>query len=226
VAWYDDIFDLHDIPTRADSGLWWGLRPPPDWHSGVKTTSPGVDVERIASLPEPEGVADSFGDLDLRAVGYRVLIDATWVHHAPLPRPPSAPPHGWRVVREPGLLARWNDAHDYAGVLLPAVLDRPAFSVLARGSGAELTGGAVVHQPAAAGIHHVGLSNAWSGEPGGLDQDELLSVVAALHPGAGVSDYAAGAELGAMLAAGYVALGPHLVWCREESSPSGKTEVF
>ena len=81
-------------------------------------------------------------------------------------------------------------------------------------------------EAAAAGGHHVGLSNAWSVEPGGPDQDELLSVVGGLHPGAGVSDCAAGTDLDAMLAAGYVALGPHLVWSRAEPSSSGKAEAF
>jgi hypothetical protein len=36
--------------------------------------------------------------------------------------------------------------------------------------------------------------------------------VGALHPGAGVTDYAAGGELASMLAAGYTPLGPQRVW--------------
>jgi hypothetical protein len=58
----------------------------------------------------------------------------------------------------------------------------------------------------------VGLSNTWSSGGRVVDHDTLLEVVAALHPGQAVTDYAVGAERDAMLAAGYAALGPQVVW--------------
>jgi hypothetical protein len=216
LAWYDDVFALHDIPTRTEAGLWWALEPPPPWHSGVKTTEPGLDVARVLEVHQVGAVADSFGDLDLGAHGFVELIDATWVHHPPIHEPSSELPPHWTVVRDPGLLEEWSQAHDYAGVLLPAVLDRPAFTVLARHSRGALTGGAVVHRPAGPSHGVVGLSNAWAAEPEALDQAELLAVVGALHPGAGVTDYAWGSDLEALEAAGYATLGPQRVWLPEE----------
>jgi hypothetical protein len=47
-----------------------------------------------------------------------------------------------------------------------------------------------------------------------VDHAELLAVIDALHPGAGVSAYVRGAELHAMVGAGYAALGPQRVWVR------------
>ena len=216
LAWYGDVFALHGIPTRSEAGLWWALEPPPPWHSGVKTTVPGVEVARVLAVHEHGAVADSFCDLDLQPHGFEVLVDATWVHHPPLALPPDEPPdrpQEWHVVRDPGVLAEWNRAHDYAGVLLPAVLDRPAFSVLARRSRGALVGGAVVHRPARSS-HVVGLSNTWSTAREPVDHAELLAVIGALHPGRGVTDYARGAELDAMGGAGYAALGPQRVWVR------------
>jgi hypothetical protein len=215
LAWYADVFALHDIPASTDAGLWWALAPPPPWHSEVKTTEPGVDVARVLSVYERGSVADSFGDLDLRPHGFTVLIEAMWVHHAGVAESSSGRPEGWTVVRDPGLLAEWNAAHDYAGVLLPAVLEHPAFSVLARQSGGALVGGAIVHRPQGSPHDVVGLSNAWSTDSDVVDHAELLAVVGALHPGAGVTDYAGGAELDAMVAAGYATLGPQRVWLRE-----------
>lgn len=215
LAWYDDIFGLHGIPTRTEAGLWWAVESPPPWHSGAKTTEPGVDVARVLALREPGSVADSFGDLDLRPHGFDVLIDATWVFHAPLDDPPSDVPQDWTVVRDTGLLAEWSRAHDYAGVLLPTVLDHPAFTVLARHSGGELVAGAVVHRPAARTQGVVGLSNTWAAGSDVADHGELLSVIGATFPGAGVTDYAGGVELDAMVAAGYVAVGPQRVWLRD-----------
>ena len=214
LAWYDDVLALHDIPTSTEDGLWWALEPPPPWHSEVKTTEPGVDVTRVLSVYEGGSVADSFGDLDLRPHGFDVLIDATWVHHPPVDEPPASLPHGWSVVRDRTLLAEWNEAHDYAGVLLPEVLDRPSFAVLARHSHGALVGGAVVHcgDPRS---DVVGLSNTWSVDSSDLDHAELLAVVGALHPGLGVADYAWGSDLEAMVDAGYAVLGPQRVWLRE-----------
>jgi hypothetical protein len=220
LAWYADVFALHSVPARLEDGLWWALGTPPPWHSRAKTTEPGVEVDRVLEVVEHGAVADSFGDLDLRSHRFTVLIDATWVHHPPVDRPPAEFPPGWTVVRDVGLLAEWNRAHDYAGVLLPGVLDLPSFTVLARHSGGDLVGGAVVHRGAA---RHdvVGVSNAWSPDTFEIDHAELLAVVAALHPGVGVTDYAWGSDLDAMLAAGYTPLGPQRVWIREAPSLSG-----
>jgi hypothetical protein len=214
LAWYDDVFALHGIPTtQDDGGLWWALGPPPPWHSGVKTSEPGVGVDRVLAVHQHGAVADSFGDLDLAPYGFTVLVDATWAHHPPLDEPPSGLPRGWTVVRDTGLLAEWNRAHDYAGVLLPAVLDRPAFTVLARHIRGVLAGGAVVHRGDRTDV--VGLSNTWSATSVEVDHAEVLAVVGALHPGSPVSDFAQGADLKAMVAAGYAPLGPQRVWVRE-----------
>ena len=43
---------------------------------------------------------------------------------------------------------------------------------------------------------------------------EWLGLAAALHPGLPVADYAAGSALEESLDAGFVALGPQLVWAR------------
>jgi hypothetical protein len=215
LAWYEDVFALHAIPTRTVAGLWQSLAPPPPWHSGLKTTEPGVEVERVLAVHQHGAVADSFGDLGLRAHGFTTLVEATWVHHGPVAPSATGLPDGWAVVRDPGLLAEWSLAHDYAGVLLPEVLALPAFQVLARHAGTSLVGGAVVHRGDPRQPEVVGLSNTWSADASGLDPAEVLAVVAALHPGAGVTDYAEGNELDALLGAGYAALGPQRVWLRE-----------
>jgi hypothetical protein len=211
LAWYRELFALHAIPTQVDDGLWWSLGPPPPWHSGVKTTEPNVGVDRVLAVHRCGTVADSFGDVDLAPFGFTVLLDAVWALHPPLEEPPTPGlPHGWTVVLDTGLLAQWSRAHDYAGVLLPAVLDRPSFTVLARHHNGALAGGAVVHHSGRPGV--VGLSNSWSATSTEVDHAEVLAVVGALHPGSSVTGFAEGADLDAMVAAGYTALGPQRVW--------------
>jgi hypothetical protein len=212
LAWYDDVCALHGVATATEAGLWRALGDPPPWHSGLKTTRPGVDVRRVLAAHRGGPVADSFGDLDLQPHGFTVLIDGQWVHHPGLDGSTTGLPSGWSVVRDPDLLGEWSRAHDYVGVLLHDVLDEPAFTVLAQHSAGRLTGGAVLHRPAVGPDDLVGLSNAWTARRGAVDHAELLAVIGALEPGRAVTDYAYGAELDAMTAAGYARLGPQRVW--------------
>ena len=146
-AWYADVFALHGIPTATDAGLWRALATPPPLHSAAKTLVPGVrEADAVAAVAPYEvcSIADSFGDLDLSGHGFDVLIDATWLLHEPLD--PAPLPAGWERVSDTKTLAVWVDLHGTPGVFPDAVLEHPAFTVLARGDGA----GAVVHAAEAA----------------------------------------------------------------------------
>ena len=213
LAWYDDVFAVHGIPTAVEQGVWHALEEPPRWHSAAKTTAPTEDPAPVVRAVERFGscsVADSFGRLDLSGSGFDLLFEATWVHHSAADGT-SALPDGWTVVRHAALIRSWNAAHDTAEVLLPAMLTHPRFTILARTEDDVLTGGAVLHDcPGEA----VGLSNTWSASGTVLDPRAVLACAQALHPGRSVVDYAQGADLEAMVEAGFSRLGPQVVWVR------------
>ena len=202
-AWYADVFALHDIATATDHGLWRALAAPPPLHSAAKTLAPAVRTAEVVAAVAPYdvcSVADSFGDLDLAPHGFEVLIEATWLLHDALEATPM--PAGWGPVRDREALATWVGLHGTPGVLPDPVLGHPRFTVLAGRDGA----GAVVHDArAAVTVAHVF---------GDVPVTERLHLAAALHPGLPVSDYAAGTAVDESLAAGFVALGPQLVWAR------------
>lgn len=211
-SWYDDIFDLHQIPFGSDRALWWAEGAPPRWHSAVKTLAPTTDPSEVLLRMEqhPHGsIADSFGLLDLSAHGFDLLFAATWLHH-PGVTAAGGPPLCWARVRDSDLMARWNQHHDTVGVLPSDLWVHPRFTVFARRDGDDLTGGAILHDAGTV----VGLSNVWSAEDALVDPRELLHVVARTHPGRAVVDYAWGPDIESMLDAGFEPLGPHLVWIR------------
>lgn len=211
--WYDDVFAMHGVEARSDGRLWVAASAPPPWHSAVKTLSPDAEVGEVLAAMErhPAGsVADSFGTLDLAPHGFELLIDASWVLHPGMDD--AAWPSGWVVVDDAALLERWSAEHDYEGVLPSAVLQHPAFQVLARMRGAVPVAGAVVHDGGPA----TDVSNLWSSD-GLLTADqvaEVLACAAILRPGRPVVDYAQGDELAVLLGRGYERLGPQRVWLR------------
>src|SRR6185312_8096794 len=104
------------------------------WHSAAKTLEPAVETARVVravAALEHCAVADSFGDLEPERHGFELLIDARWLHRDAVREAPVRLPEGWSVVDTVDELAEWATAHDYVGVLPPAVLDHPAFRILA-----------------------------------------------------------------------------------------------
>lgn len=212
LAWYEDVFAVHRIPTRSDDALWWALAEPPPWHSAAKTLRSDVTADRVLRAVEPFehcSVADSYGTVDLAPAGFQRLFAADWLHRE-APPPTASLPDGWSVVTELGGLARWNERHNYTGVLLPAFLEHPRFTVLVRHASEDPVGGAVLHQAGAT----VDLSNAWAAEGGDEDVAAMVACAAVLHPGRPLVGYAHGDELGRWLAAGFRATGTHVVWVR------------
>jgi hypothetical protein len=211
--WYDDVFALHGLRTRRVGGLWTTLDPPPPWHSCVKTVDPGVPVgDVLAAMERHEhgSVADSFGDLDLASSGFTLLFTATWLHRAAVDGAPSGLPRGWSRVTEPDLLLEWNRFHDTEEVLVPAVLADQRFRILVRRDRGQLTGGVVLHDA----VTVAGMSNGWALADRPLDWAEVVEAAGREFPGRPVTDYAWGADLPALVAAGFEGLGPQRVWLR------------
>lgn len=214
VHWYEDIFALHGIPTAIQHGLWRSLGQPPRWHSAAKTTTPGnVEAEALRAVEAFDhcAIADSFGVLDLSDAGFSLLFEATWVHHPPPTQEAGALPTGWSVIGGEEELEEWNREHDTLDVLLPPLLAHPRFHFLSEKSDGRLVGGAVLHDTGG-GI--VGMSNEWVVAGREFDPAALLSCAANLHPGCSVVGYEQGRELGALLDAGFSAVGPQHVWAR------------
>lgn len=177
-------------------------------HSAAKTVEPGVDTARVARAARGRGgVADSFADLDLGAYGFDLLFAARWIHRAPDQRELDGLAPGWRVVRSAGALSAWTAQHDTAEVLLPGILARSSFLVLARETdGRAPTAGVVLHL----GTGVVSVTNVWS--TGGDVWQDLVHNATATWPGRALVGYERGADLDSALAAGFDDVGPQLVW--------------
>jgi hypothetical protein len=210
IGWYEDITALHGIHTRLEDGVWSSVGPPPPLHSAVVAVEPWVSVEQIEAALEGRdgwGYKDSFATL-APARPAELLFAATWMHLDPAPASDRRRRSPWHRVRDPQDLARWNAGHDTAEVLLPGLLERGHFAVLARIDGGEIEAGAV----ARLGSGAVDLSNVHAADGATVDWAELSDVVGRVFPGRPIVGYERGDDLEAALAGGFEPIGDLRVW--------------
>ena len=215
LAWYEDVFRVHRIPTRYERGLWSALGEPPRWHSAAKTVHRDVPAERVLGAVEDFencSVADSFGTLDLADHGFRLLFRATWLFRAAPVSPTPLWPDGWSVVSEDDELTAWNTAQDTTGVLVADLLRHPRFTFLVRRESQRLVAGAVLHRADDA----VELSNTWTRGDEADEIHSMLRCAEVLYPDAPVVGYSRNETLRAYTGAGFSTLGPQVVWVREQ----------
>ena len=210
IGWYEDLCSLHGVGSALSGGVWSSLGPPPPLHSDAVVVEPGVGAEQVTERiagRRHAGAKDSFASLDLRGAGMRVLFSATWVHR---PAPAAGAPGSWSTVRTPQELAEWTARHDTSAVLLPGLLRRGHFAVLARSG----DGGPVAGAVARLGSGAVDVSNVWALPGHRVDRAELAAAVGALFPGRPQVGYERGEDLEAALAGGCEAVGDLRVWVR------------
>lgn len=103
-----------------------------------------------------------------------------------------------------------DGAHDTAAVLLPGLLERATFRIVACWREGVVTAGAVAHL----GAGTVGESNVFDLNTEGGGWDEVVRVVQACFPGRPIVGYEWGSSLSQALAAGFTSVGEHRVWFR------------
>jgi hypothetical protein len=213
VGWYGDICALHGVGATMADGLWSTLVAPPPLHSDAVVVEPGVTADAVRNRLDGRahcGVKDSFATMDLSADGMDLLFSASWMHRKAGPWQERSMPPGWAVVSSVPQLAAWTGLHDTSDVLLPPLLQRAHFRIVAKYVDDGIVAGAV----ARLGSGFVDLSNVYAVPEHQLDWAELAEVVGATFPGRSLVGYERGDALSAALAGGFVATGELRVWVR------------
>ena len=212
VGWYEDLCALHGVGSTLRDGLWSSLTPPPPLHSDAVAVEPDVEPAQVfTALAEREhcGFKDSFSTIDGSADGLDLLFSATWIHR-PAAQGALLTGSRWSVLTDPADLANWTEQHGTTEVLLPGLLDRAHFKILALRADADIVAGAV----ARLGSGTVDVSNVWAAHGHQLDWAELAAVVHQHFPGRPLVGYEHGPELDAAIAGGFTAVGDLRVWVR------------
>lgn len=219
IGWYEDIFALHGIGSGIVDGIWSSTGTPPALHSDVVIVEPTATAAALtaALAGRPTwGYKDSFAILPPSGPPGELLFEATWIHReAPAELGHRRPAMPWRALRTAHELARWNAGWDTADVLLPSLLERGHFAILARFDGGDIAAGAI----ARLGSGTVDLSNVHGADDRAVDWQELVVAVGAVFPGRDLVGYERGDDLEAAIAAGFAPVGPLRVWIGQAMGP-------
>lgn len=209
-TWCDLVCRLHRFTPEGDARLWWSARRTPDLFPDAVTLVPDLPVlDVLGPIADSPGasVKDSFATLDLTDQGWTVLFEATWIARPPGVGADAEVAATFGVIREKLLFAAWCRAWGGGESVLPAGLRRaPGVTVLGRDG--DPPTGAILHRTEIGGMPVVGLWNGFG---------DLAAVAAAAsnrHPDAWIVGYERGADLDALLAAGFAGVGPLRVWHR------------
>jgi hypothetical protein len=213
VGWSEDLCALHAVPTTLDCGVWRCLGRPPPLHSDIVVVEPEVSTEQVTELVGdrvPYGFKDSFATVDLSAAGFMILFSASWIHLEARAAPESATSTGWDTIVDARQLSAWNSLHGTTAVLLPALLQRGHFRVLAQYAGQRLVAGAVARLAGSA----VDVSNVFSVPGHHVDWPSLATAIQAIFPSRPIVGYERGAALDAAREPGFVGVGELRGWVR------------
>ena len=213
VGWYDDICALHGVGSILADGVWSALDTPPPLYSDAVVVEPAVTADRVLVRLNGRahcGVKDSFARMDLSGEGMVLLFSATWIHREGGPWRERSVPPGWAAVTSVGELAEWTGRHDTGDVLLPPLLQRAHFRILAKYVDKRIVAGAV----ARLGSGVVDVSNVYAVPGNQMDWAELAAVIGAHFPDRPLVGYEHGDDLSAALDGGFVPTGELRVWVR------------
>lgn len=210
-AWCATVCWAHGIPSSLAAGLWRSEGRPPPFYPDAVTLEPGLDPARVASLvPSREGasVKDSFGDVDLGALGFAVLFEAQWVWHDPVAGAAAKAGAVWTAVRDEADLAEWATAAGQQDTLVVELLGEPGVRFLrAVEDGVEVGRAALCLR-----VGVVEVSNVWAAAPGVWES--LVQAAARWFPARPLAGYEGGVDLVAAMGGGFVPVGPLRVWVR------------
>lgn len=210
----------HGTVGRFLVHTWVNAEPVPRFYPNVVTLTTGkvdadeqrqvIEMLTASNLPGRWAVKDSFKSLDLRRLGFEVLLEANWIRKVR----PDLNPKAWRAGAGSSTLVSglsWERTKAGGKAFPQALFSDENFAMFSgRRKGAVVAGGTFYK---ADGV--VGLTNvvADADEAAAVWRD-LVILAASTFPNLAVVGYESGDELKAARKAGFVVGDPLRVWVR------------
>jgi hypothetical protein len=223
-SWCSLVCATHGSAGSFDAAAWVNPAPAPPLYPNLVTLAPDRHGEQIAAiarmdqagLPTGWAVKDSYAALDLEPLGFRRLLEGTWLGLAAgAATAAGSSDVAWRRIASHGELAAWERAWAAPaqpdGVFRLALLADARLAVLAGYRAGQVVAGAIACRSDGA----LGLSNVF-GPPDELEAalPGCVGLARGFAPAEAVVGWESGATSAIFAAAGFRPLGPLVVWQR------------
>ncbi|MFC7391429.1 hypothetical protein [Scopulibacillus cellulosilyticus] len=212
IIWCGIVSESHGIPYYCNGGVWGLLSEAPPLCPDIITAGMDVTDQEVADFIGDRNIStikDSFANLDMASIGFKVLFNAVWIYHPPVSVSESAK-LGWRVITKKEDLTKWTYAHDSEKVIKYNLLDRDDVKIFIKEKEDEISGFI-----ANLGAGVIGISNAFSMEyTNEALWKDIVQAVSTEFQNLPIVGYEQGNSLKAALSCGWESLGPLRIWIR------------
>jgi hypothetical protein len=212
IVWCGMVCDAHGI-AQTSNGLVCGLlSKAPPFYPEIITSSRYVTIEEVKNIIENGEVystKDSYANLDLLPIGFKILFEAEWIYHAPVTD--EMPIHTpWHVITTEKDLEKWTFSNGLENVIKPDLLKQESVKIIMCEKN-----GAIFGFIANLSANAVGISNVLSidNENDSLWQD-IAKIVSFEFPRLPMVGYEQNDDLTAALLSGWTSIGPLRVWVK------------
>ncbi len=236
-VWCDAVCRTLGCDTTWVDGLWVNRSPSPPYYPNAVTVDPRASAAQRrqlqqmlgSPLPRPWGIKDSHAALDLAPLGFRSLVEASWIALKDDDAATSRCTDSvrWLAVTDDTDLVRWEvawrgpndglEAADPPRLFRPTLLDDPDIRFLTGRSRDSTVALAIANRSDDGSGPVVGISNVvLLGDVRARYRAGAVAAVRRSFPGLPLVGYEHGDDLAAMLTLGFRALGPLRVWLSPE----------
>lgn len=212
VAWCGMVCAAHGINPYFKENLWGLHSKAPTFYPEIITTSRNATIEEVKSFienGEVSSIKDSFANLNLIPIGFKILFEAEWIFHPSVPdlEPLETP---WHVITTEKDLTQWTITSGLEDVIKPDLLKTKEVKIFISEKNDGVSGFI-----ANLSANVVGISNVFSV---GKDMESLWrdipKIISFEFPGLAMGGYEHDCNLTAAHLSGWTSIGPLRVWIK------------
>lgn len=216
VVWCGIVCDTHGISQTSKENVWGLMSKAPAFYPDIVTSNKEVTEDEIIDFigsREIFSIKDSYANLDLSPIGFKILFEAEWIYHKPIYNF-NFFQSDWRVITTESDLAKWTKIQGTGNVIKPILLKREDVRIFMLEKKDGISGFI-----ANIGAGAVGITNIFSSEHTIEDLwSTLPKVVSNEFPGLPLVGYEQDGNLTVAIQSGWASIGPLRVWIKSNQS--------
>lgn len=212
IIWCEKVSEMHGGIHITKDNVWGLTTKAQKFYLDVITTNKAVTAQEVVEFignREILSIKDSFSNLDMSLLGYKILFEAEWICHAPISVQVSIT-SDWHTIQTEEEVVNWTTACELEGIITADILRHPDVKIFKKGVFNDEKG-FIVNQ----GAKVIGISNVFSKDGNNKEYwSEIPQIVSTRFLRLPLVGYEHGGGLKAALKSGWKSIGPLRVWIK------------